>query len=216
MTFIKSALCCLPLALLAAGCAHSRPAQCNSCVAIPGALQSAHPEDLCEHRVPKDICARCHPEFAAKFRAAGDWCAEHQVPESQCRACHPDLSFAPPPSLPPGADFSRLSQGGEDVPSLEEHAVAGKVTVFDFYADWCGPCRAVDAHVVQLINSRSDIAYRRLNIGGWETPLAKRHLAAVPTLPYVVVYGRDRKPVRAIAGLDLGALDHAVDEGAAR
>jgi hypothetical protein len=38
----------------------------------------------------------------------------------------------------------------------------------------------------------------------------------VPTLPYVIIYGRDGKVVRDISGLDLDALDAAVDEGAKR
>ena len=50
----------------------------------------------------------------------------------------------------------------------------------------------------------------------WDTPLAKRWMEQVPMLPYVIVYGRDGKKVRAVTGLDLEALDQAVREGAAR
>jgi cobalt-zinc-cadmium efflux system membrane fusion protein len=47
----------------------------------------------CEHRVPREVCAKCNPALVPSFKAAHDWCAEHGVPESQCYDCHPDLTF---------------------------------------------------------------------------------------------------------------------------
>ena len=177
--------------------------------------KSRNPE-LCEHRVPRDVCTLHNPHLVAEFKESGDWCAEHGVPESQCYKCHPDLSFEPLPPLPEGADLKKLSVKGEDVPSLEPHAVRGKVTVFDFYADWCAPCRKIDAHMYRKMQTRDDLALRKLNVVSWETPLAKHHLKDVEKLPYVVVFGRDGKMVRAITGFDLAALDRAIDEGARR
>ena len=176
---------------------------------------AAHPDDRCIHGVACETCVKCHPELAPKFRAAGDWCEQHGVPESQCGLCHPELVVAPP-QPPRGADFARLSDGGRDLPSLASHVVAGKVTLFDFYADWCGPCRKVDEHVFALQAERRDVAYRKLDIGSWDTPLARHYLAGVASLPYVVVYGKDGKPAGAMSGLALDALDRAIAVGAAR
>jgi thiol-disulfide isomerase/thioredoxin len=176
---------------------------------------AADPSDRCVHGVACETCVKCHPELAAKFQAAGDWCREHGVPESQCGICHPEVVVAPP-EPPAGADVRRLVQAGEDVPSLAAHAVPGKVTVFDFYADWCGPCRKVDEHLFSLLGARADLAYRKLNIVSWETPLAKHYLAAAPSLPFVIVYGKDGRAAATISGLDLGALDRAIAAGAAR
>lgn len=172
--------------------------------------------ELCSHKVPEKVCVRHHPELVAEFKKVGDWCGEHDVPESQCLLCHPDLTFTALPTLREGADLDWLSRQGEDVASLESQVVPGKVTVFDFYADWCAPCRTIDAHVYELLNKRDDLAVRKLNVVNWETPLAKRHLADVPNLPYVVVFGRDGQKVKAVSGLDLAALDQAIEEGAAR
>src|SRR5262249_18283368 len=107
-------------------------------------------------------------------------------------------------------------EGGQDLPSLESHAVPGKVTIFDFYADWCGPCRKVDEHVFELLRQRSDLAYRKLNIVSWETPLARHYMAGVPSLPYVVVYGKDGKQAGQMSGLHLDELDRAVTIGSTR
>jgi thiol-disulfide isomerase/thioredoxin len=165
---------------------------------------------LCAHKVPERTCTLHHPELVSQFKRAGDWCAPHGVPESQCLKCHPDLTFEPLPKLPEGADVAWVARAGEDVPSLAPHAVPGKVTVFDFYAEWCSACRKVDGHVYRRIANGDAIAYRKLNIHEWESPLGQRYLKTVPSLPYVVVYGRDGKQVRTLSGADLGALDAAI------
>ena len=166
---------------------------------------------LCDHRVPERVCTRHHPELVAKFKRAGDWCAPHGVPESQCLICHPDLTFEPLPRLAENADIAWLSKGGEDVPSLAAHAVPGKVTVFDFYAEWCAACRKVDGHIyAKLAAGDASLAYRKLNIVDWDSPLAQRYVKQVPSLPFVVIYGTDGEESSALHGANLAALDRAL------
>jgi thiol-disulfide isomerase/thioredoxin len=169
----------------------------------------------CAHRVPREVCARCSPALVPRFKAVNDWCAEHDRPESQCLICHPDLTFEPAPAAPAGADLQELSRQGEDVPSLQAHSVPGKVTLFDFYAVWCAPCRKVDAHLMALLGKRRDLAVRKLNVVSWQTPLAERYLRDVPALPYVVVHGKDGRPSGSVSGLDLEALDRAITKASA-
>jgi thiol-disulfide isomerase/thioredoxin len=203
--------------LATSGCASTRASSEPAHGQLSSLSAASRPDAaFCEHRVPQETCTRCNPHLIPQFKAARDWCGEHGVPESQCFLCHPDLSFEPLPTLAAEADVKKLSAQGEDVEDLAAHAVPGKVTVFDFYADWCPPCRKVDAHVYGLLNQRQDIALRKLNVVSWDTPLAKRHLQGVPNLPYLVVYGKDGRPVRSVTGLDLAALDAAIAEGAAR
>jgi thiol-disulfide isomerase/thioredoxin len=166
--------------------------------------------ERCPHKVPKEVCTRCNPQLTAKFKAAKDWCGEHNVPESQCFKCHPDLTFDPLPPLKAGADLSEISHEGEDVPALEPHAVKGKVTLFDFHAVWCAPCRKVDAHVFGLMGKRNDLAVRKLNVVSWETPLAARYLKDASGLPYILVYGKSGKRVATVEGFDLKKLDKAI------
>jgi thiol-disulfide isomerase/thioredoxin len=203
--------------LCATACTSSRSASEPSHGQLSSLSLASQPgAAFCEHRVPLETCARCNPHLVPRFNAAKDWCGEHDVPESQCYLCHPDLSFEPLPTLAATADLKKLSAQGEDVPDLAAHAVPGKVTVFDFYADWCPPCRKVDAHMYGLLNQRQDIAYRKLNVVSWDSPLAQRYLAGVPNLPHLIIYGKDGRPVRSVTGLDLPALEAAISEGAAR
>ena len=146
---IRTVSASTPILLLAAlaGCASSgAPAQHGEITTLSAA--SSPTPNAVRTRCRKEVCTRCNPALVPKFKAAKDWCAEHGVPESQCFECHPDLTFDPlPPSPRPAPTWSRSPRQGEDVPALEPHAVTGKVTLFDFYAVWCAPCRKIDAHV---------------------------------------------------------------------
>jgi cobalt-zinc-cadmium efflux system membrane fusion protein len=74
----------------------------------PMSVASSSEWRTCEHRVPEEVCVRCRPERAAKFKARGDWCPEHSVPESQCLECHPDLdSFLTPSGMPAASSSLR-------------------------------------------------------------------------------------------------------------
>lgn len=113
--------------------------------------------------------------------------------------------------FPEGADVQTVAKDGQDIPDLHVHLAKGKVTVVDFSASWCGPCRKVDQHLAKVLGQRDDVAYRRLDIGDWDSPLAKRYLADIPQLPYVIVFNKDGTKIDAITGPDLLRLDRALD-----
>jgi hypothetical protein len=62
----------------------------------------------------------------------------------------------------------------------------------------------------------SKLAYRKLNVVEWESPLSQRYLTNVPTLPYLVVYDTHGKKFTVLHGADLRALDQALTEAARR
>jgi hypothetical protein len=66
-----------------------------------------------------------------------------------------------------------------------------------------------------VLGVRKDVAYRRLDVGDWDTPLAKHYLANVAQLPYVVVYDRRGAAIDRITGVDLARLDRAIAKGSA-
>src|SRR5262245_47701015 len=111
-------------------------------------------------------------------------------------------AYLPHPKYPDGADVVLLTNSGADVGPIEKLRVKGKYTVFDVYADWCGPCRTVDAHLRDMVAQRKDVAVRRLNVVNFESPLAKRIGAKLRALPYVIVIAPDGKRTE-LVGSDL-------------
>jgi len=90
------------------------------------------------------------------------------------------------PELPQG-DIETVSKG-ERV-DLAEHSVAGKYTIYDFYADWCPPCRILDAELHELAGEHQNLAIRKIDIVDWTSEVVEQH--GVLELPHLVLYGPD-------------------------
>lgn len=118
--------------------------------------------------------------------------------------------YLPEVEFPNELDVQWLSRDGGAV-EIEAHKVSGKVTVFDFYAEWCGPCREVDREMLSVLRDNDDVALRKLNVIDWESGVAKQYLADIPSLPYVIVYSKTGKRIDAIPGLKLSRLRRAID-----
>ena len=119
-------------------------------------------------------------------------------------------SYAPPVTHSEESDTIVISRG-EEV-TLSEHLADGKVTVVDFYADWCGPCRRVAIIMNAIMSDRDDVALRKIDIVEWDTPVAQQHMREVSQLPFTIVFNKQGKEVRRIIGLDIPGLHAAIEE----
>jgi thiol-disulfide isomerase/thioredoxin len=117
-------------------------------------------------------------------------------------------SYLPHEAYPAGADVQELNKDGAAVGPLAKLRVLGKYTVFDVYADWCGPCRDVDARLRAVVAERNDVAVRKLSVVDFDSPLARE--LNVDTLPYVVVFAPDGKKTE-IRGARLDKIDKALE-----
>ena len=118
-------------------------------------------------------------------------------------------AYLPHPEYPAGADVQWLSRDGSAVGPLPKLRAAAKYTVFDVYADWCGPCRLVDARLREILGQRTDVAVRRLNVVSFETPLAGELGPDFQALPYLIVFSPSGKRTD-IEGADFAKLDKAL------
>jgi thiol-disulfide isomerase/thioredoxin len=85
--------------------------------------------------------------------------------------------------LPPG-DVKVASRG--EAFAITDQLVPGKYTIFDFYADWCAPCRALDPELRRLASKRPDVAVRKVDIVDWESAVVRQY--GVTALPHMKIY----------------------------
>jgi thioredoxin 1 len=103
-------------------------------------------------------------------------------------------AFGPAPddlTAPDRGDVVTLAKG-EEV-DLAANTVAGKYTVYDFYADWCPPCRALDTDLRAMAARHENVAIRRIDIVDWTTPVVRQH--GLVSLPFIVLFGPDGKEI---------------------
>ena len=96
-----------------------------------------------------------------------------------------------------GAEPLTIAKGQEV--KLEDFAVPGKTTIFDFYSEFCPPCRAIAPLVKKLHETRADIAVVEVDINrpgvegiDWKSPVAKEF--QLDSIPHFKIYGADGKP----------------------
>jgi thioredoxin 1 len=85
-----------------------------------------------------------------------------------------------------------ISNGGQEV-KLESVVVKGKITIVDFFAEWCGPCRHIGPILETMAGNDPDVVLRKIDIVNWETPVVKQH--GIRSVPNVRVFGKDGKQI---------------------
>jgi len=111
--------------------------------------------------------------------------------------------------LPPvsAADFRRPATG-----SIEPQR--DKITIVDFYADWCGPCRRMGALLNKLAETNSDIVLQKVNVDK-DRDLAKEY--NVTAIPRIIVYDKSAREVDRFIGFNEFRLRRAIaDAGDSR
>jgi len=92
-------------------------------------------------------------------------------------------------------------KGGNKI-KIKEHLTEDKITIFDFYADWCGPCRVFSPKVERFIKNNPDVALRKVDIVAWKSELSKQLTKnyKMPSLPFVLIFDDDGKLLGKVEG----------------
>ncbi|CAD6578387.1 MAG: hypothetical protein CYPHOPRED_000566 [Cyphobasidiales sp. Tagirdzhanova-0007] len=79
---------------------------------------------------------------------------------------------------------SRLQMFGEAGPAtFEEHVVQGqKLTIVDFHADWCPPCKMLDPILQRVMAQEHEVDYLKIDTDKATDLAAKYKIASLPTV----------------------------------
>ena len=95
-----------------------------------------------------------------------------------------------------------VSFDGAKKVDLKAIPVAGKITVVDYWAEWCSPCHFLEKRLHHLMNENPNMALRRVNVGKWDNAAARQATSEfrLEALPYVRVYDARGKFVAEVTG----------------
>jgi thiol-disulfide isomerase/thioredoxin len=97
-----------------------------------------------------------------------------------------------------GQQVEVISHGG--AVDISKHLAPGNVTIVDFYADWCGPCKQLSPSLEQMANTDPQVALRKIDIVNWNTAVAKQY--SIRSIPQVNVYNRGGDLVGTVVGVN--------------
>jgi thioredoxin 1 len=98
-----------------------------------------------------------------------------------------EKAVAPPPP-PPRPKPPTLSASASRPPARGSiQPERGKITIVDFYADWCGPCRKIGPVLEKLAEANSDIVLQKINIDK-QRDLAKEY--KVTAIPHIIIFDK--------------------------
>jgi len=87
---------------------------------------------------------------------------------------------------------------------INQYLALGNVTVVEFYADWCGPCRMISPSLEQMAQTDPEVALRKIDIVRWGTPVA--HQFNINAIPQVNIYNRGGSLVGTVRGPDFDSV----------
>ena len=84
----------------------------------------------------------------------------------------------------------------------------GSLAVVDFFADWCGPCRAIAPLYEQLSQTHTDVHFYKVNVDNADDICNELGIESMPTF----VFAKNGQIVAKLEGADANKLRQLVEK----
>ncbi|MEX1012918.1 MAG: thioredoxin [Waddliaceae bacterium] len=90
-----------------------------------------------------------------------------------------------------------------------DEEIASGITIVDFYADWCGPCRMMEPVMEELASSLEEVKVAKFDI---ESSQAKPAALGVTSIPTIIIFKDGNEEKRIVGVKDAEELKALVAE----
>ncbi len=90
-----------------------------------------------------------------------------------------------------------------------DQEIASGVTIVDFYADWCGPCRMMEPVIEELASSLDEVKVAKFDI---ESSQNKPAALGVTSIPTIIIFKDGNESKRIVGVKDADELKSMVAE----
>jgi len=110
-----------------------------------------------------------------------------------------------------GLDITIIEGGGKL--KFRDYLNADKITIFDFYADWCGPCKLFSPKLEMMLLGREDLALVKVDVVDWKSQIAKQLTikCQMPALPFTLIFDDNGRLLGKVEGNNIGAVKEALE-----
>lgn len=89
---------------------------------------------------------------------------------------------------------------------------AGGLTVLDFFADWCGPCKLLGAQLPKLSADNAKVNFVKVNIDTNQDIARKFAVEAVPQVVFTKPEDDDIKVLGTVVGFNMPAIKAGIQK----
>ena len=123
--------------------------------------------------------------FTVSAKGVQHHVASAEVTDLTVSSKNTEAASKPPPARPKLVTTTASASRPRATGSIQPER--GKITIVDFYADWCGPCRRISPVLEKIAQGNSDITLQKINIDK-HRDLAKEY--NVTAIPRIVIYAK--------------------------
>lgn len=106
-------------------------------------------------------------------------------------------SAVPPATESTAASNETVIGHGAEI-NLKDHLVSGKTVIFDFFSEFCPPCRKISPLLARLDTKRDDLVVVKIDINrkgvtgiDWGSPVARQY--NLQSIPHFKIYSPEGK-----------------------
>jgi thioredoxin 1 len=123
--------------------------------------------------------------------------AAAEVTDITVSSAYLDGPVKPPPPRPKPATVPVSASRSPASGSIQPER--GKITIVDFYADWCGPCRKIGPVLERIAGENSDIVLQKINVDKHRDLMQEYNVTGIP---HIIIYDKSADVVDTIIGAD--------------